>query len=201
MQQLHVAVVPDSFTFSCDVNSAWRIEDVTLPFTVSIIPVFRSPSGVDTLACSLVGSDGSGMGNANVTVLKTATLWPLFDDSIVIMGDGTMVSVSLGAMNGTSALLSRSCLAPSLESTAQGTNTSFCTVSAALKDPSVVLNATVALWDGQQLPRPQNVSSVEVALASMPEFSLTLLGKSWLALRSQVCFDVKNHDSYCNADF
>ena len=149
---------------------------VGLPFSVAATAAFRSRAASGNVSCALVGSDGSGMGAASLPVTILPTLWPLWDDAVVVSDDGTLLSSALGSVNGTAALLA------ALPAAAAACSAGGCTLSAAIADPSVVLAAVVAAFGGTALPNASVATSADAASAST--FSLTLSGSSRLVLRS-----------------
>ena len=150
---------------------------VGLPFSVAATAAFRSRAASGNVSCALVGSDGSGMGAASLPVTILPTLWPLWDDAVVVSDDGTLLSSALGSVNGTAALLAALPAAAAAACSAEG-----CTLSAAIANPSVVLAAVVAAFGGTALPNASVATSADAASAST--FSLTLSGSTRLVLRS-----------------
>lgn len=57
---------------------------VSAQVALSLLPSFRAPSASLQIACDLRAADGSGMGAAALNVSITATLWPTFDDVVVV---------------------------------------------------------------------------------------------------------------------
>lgn len=181
---LHVSGAIGAVSLSCDGAS---VDKSPRPLALTAAATFRSPSGSNLLECALTAADGSAMGNASVDVFFQSTFWPLFDDTIIVSGDGTMRSALLGAKNGSSELLNQSCDAGFVVPPAAiGNNISACTVAAALADPAAVLDAVIAAWAAAALPPASNSTSLEAALAALPPFALTLLGPTPIVLRSSV---------------
>lgn len=153
--------------------------DAPIPLAVQLLPQYGSPSFVGVLSCTLTGSDGSAMGVAEQNVSVTATLWPVFDDVIVVSANGLSRSVEgLGPVkvNSTDALVSaaaRAAPAARLRGLEVGASQEL-SVAAAVANPAAVLAAMHAVWGGVALP-------IESATA----FALTLFSSTPLVLRSR----------------
>ena len=117
------------------------------------------------------------------------TLWPFFDDTIILLPDGYMVSALFGVADGNVSLLNHSCAHDfGLPTVSKVYNYSNCTVAAALANPQLALSAVIDTWSRRRLPDASDVSTPTFpTLAQIPAFSLTLSGPTVLVLRSKVC--------------
>ena len=124
------------------------------------------------------------MGNASVDVTVQPTLWPLWDDAIRVLPDGSMWSSSLGFRNGSAALLNQSC----------GQGVPACGLPSALASPAAVIAAVASVWGTEPIPlssrggdsNASSASDASALLASSPPFALIVLGPTVLVLRAQV---------------
>lgn len=80
---ISVALSPATVTMACDAFAAVS-SAIVIPSVVSVLPAFRTPGGVLKLECVLRALGGSSMGSAVANVSVEPTLWPTFDDVIVV---------------------------------------------------------------------------------------------------------------------
>jgi hypothetical protein len=103
---LSLVVVGSGNPVDCSSAQAGPVDMIPLPVTITVSATFRSPSGVTSFSCELRGGGGIVLGNARMDVNILPTLWPLFDDVIVVGSDGILRSTLLGSRNATGPLLS-----------------------------------------------------------------------------------------------
>ena len=134
---------------------------------------FGTAAAAATLACRITAANsGVSLAYAAVAVAATPTLWPVWDDAILVIGSGFMRSARLGVVvNATAALLSAYGTASEAQSAALGS-----LVAAAASTPAAALQAAQVVWAAVPLP---NSSSPSAAA-----FTLTLSGSSTVVLRS-----------------
>lgn len=152
-----------------------------MPASLQVLPSFGTPSLTATIACNLTGADGSDMGSAAFAVSVTATLWPTFDDAIIVSSNG--FSRSIGGygprvVNSTDALVEAAAQQYRQRRGLQlraldGSSASGSVLATATSSPSILLTAMEAVWGGVAIP-PN----------SARPFSLTLFGRTPLILRS-----------------
>lgn len=137
---------------------------------------FRAAAVTGTLALGLVPGDSSTSDvSGEVPVVVHATLWPLWDDAIVVAADGTLRSSVFGPVNGTRALIA------SLSACTNASASPSCSISAALAQPSAILSATVASFGGMALP-----TAASLAASPVSSFELTFADSASLVLRSDL---------------
>lgn len=149
---------------------------VVLPAQVELLPPYASPRFSGSVACTLTGSDGSAMGAAQLPFVVQPSLWPTFDDVVVVSSNGLARSTSgygPGKTNMTAALLEA--LATSPAGSGRRLTDSSGGLAAAVSIPSVNLAAVQAVWGGSEIPDGG---------AANP-FALTLFGAAPLVLRSR----------------
>lgn len=78
-----VVVSPTIVSMSCD-GHATVPTALVVPSTVEALPVFRISRGMLRLECTLHALGGSPMGLAGMNVSVEPTLWPTFDDVLLI---------------------------------------------------------------------------------------------------------------------
>lgn len=78
---LPVVVQPSTgaLLLSCAADSAAS----ALPFSAFLLPAFEAPAAIASVLCDLV-TPSYGIGHAAINVTVTPTLWPTFDDVIVV---------------------------------------------------------------------------------------------------------------------
>jgi hypothetical protein len=152
-----------SVRLACDPASA---APVPLGIAQSVGAYYGTGAGPGQLACAFTGSTAPSLlalsFQSSLTV--RSTLWPVWEDAIVVVPTGLMRSIRFSrALNGSAALLAES----------PGSSTP----SAALSDLTAVLAATRKTW--------QNVSLADASLISAARpFSLTLNGAAVIVLRA-----------------
>lgn len=80
---ISLAVSSSASSIACDGTAAFPAA-VELSSVVRALPVFRSPGGMIIIECVLRAIGGSAMGSASVNFSIAPTLWPSFDDALLI---------------------------------------------------------------------------------------------------------------------
>ena len=132
---------------------------LSLPITIKLRATFGCGSSSGLLYCSArQGVAGPIVSNATLSWTSSSTLWPMWNDAVLVSSFGVMRSVSSGIMNATTALLEESCASSSLQCSPG--------ISDALLQPQVVIAAAAKV-----LPLLPSQSSKGA-------FTLTLTGPS-----------------------
>ena len=159
---VHVMDIRDGGTGPCDPAS---LGPALLQFSVIVGAVYGTASGEGTLSCRAIeNSNGGGrsLGFATLELSFTTSLWPNWEDAIVVSTSGTMISSRLRrSVNATLPLMqfSSGLLDANLTSNLSG-----------------VVLAAQSVWEKDALP--QNSAS------SSGAYSLTLTGATVLVLRA-----------------
>ena len=176
---LFMAYAPSATVlFSCS-GSDGGGGGVELPVSVTVLPPFGTPSFSATVSCDLTGADGSGMGSARQSVAVSATLWPTFDDVMIVSSNGFSRSIGgfgPGKVNSTAQLIAASAAASNTgrESARALSVSRGSPLGLAIASTDAVLHAMMDVWGGVSLPRD-----------TAHQFALTLLGSTPFVLRSQ----------------
>ena len=177
---LLVSYIPaPMMTFACSSTEVGY--DLAFPAKIQLLPQYGTPSYAAAVSCNLTGADGTAMGSTATDVSVTATLWPVFDDVIIVSSNGfsrSVGGVGPGKVNSTNALLEaaglqRRGLLPSTALTSSDTGARP-GLASALSNMAAVLAAMQQEWSG-----------VEVPLDAARPFSLTLFGSTPFVLRSR----------------
>ena len=133
------------------------------------------------LTCSIESAASGVVASTSLPLALQQTLWPLWDDAILVSASGAMRSAVLGvALNATAALLLTAAEAASVNVMPQAAS-----LASALASPTAVLAAARVVWgDNRSGPGALNYSLLlGEATAS---FSLTLSGASRVVLYAGV---------------
>lgn len=153
---------------------------VLLPQRVQLLPPYGTPSFDATITCNLTGSDGAAMGTAALEVVVVATLWPTFDDVLVISSNGFSRSVAglgPGKMNSTKELLDALDILQGPRRLSRARffgSTGDTQLSSAIASSAASLAAMERAWGG-----------IALSTGSARPFSLTLFGATPVVLRSR----------------
>ena len=157
-----------------------------LPLSIQLQAPFGTASFSGTLVCNASGSDGGGLGSLGLAASVMGSLWPTFDDAIVVFGNGVSRSIGgfgSGAANSTSDLLlaldeqrlhAPPDAPPHRRAGSMGRALTADDLGNAIADLSVVLAAMQRSWGGVPIPPS----------ASAAPFGVTLSGATPLVLRS-----------------
>lgn len=178
--QLIVAYLPAStMTLLCSsVGSERSGQGIPLPTSLQLLPPYATQSFSGVVSCTLTGADGAAMGTASLGVTVSATLWPTFDDVIIVSESGVSRSIGgygPGNVNSTAALLAAAAES-SLGARARALGSSGASVSVVspMFSSAAVLAAMTQVWGG-----------VEIPADDIRPFSLTLFGSTPFVLRSR----------------
>ena len=173
---LHVAYLPSStMALPCSIDGG---QGITLPMSLQLLPPYATPGFSGVVSCSLTGADGAAMGTVSLGVTVAATLWPTFDDVIIVSESGISRSIGgfgPGNVNSTAALLAAAAESPQ-RARARALDGSGASGSAVnpMFSSAAVLAAMTRVWGGVEIP-PDDVRP----------FSLTLFGSTPFVLRSR----------------
>lgn len=161
----------DPLTF-CDGDGALAAAPVRVPMSLAVDAAFRCDGGSGMIACEVRKAQSRDIVTLkNIPFSVAPTLWPLWDDAIVISTSGQMISTRLGLkINASSALRTAAC-----DQAAQPLHLCTVSINDAAGDPAAALAAAQVLWN--RLPLPVN------ALGSS-SFALTLSGTDLIVLRA-----------------
>jgi len=149
----------------CNPNSA---SPVLFHSFVSVGAFFKSGGGLRVLSCRISDTrSGLSLAYATVPIKVLPTMWPLWDDAILVSAAGIMRSSRLGrVVNATRDLT----IAAS--STLSNSTGDAVTVASALASPVTVISATRAIFENRSLRTTSNGA-----------FTVTLTGSSLVVLR------------------
>jgi hypothetical protein len=139
---------------------------VHLGFYVFLGAYFGTGSGTGALSCRVTQSSIQSVAKLGFQQLIAVqlTVWPIWDDAIVVLASGLMRSTRLSrVINASATLLLFAPDSPSF-----------------LDNLTAVLNATRATWDGVSVQNPASFDS----LAAARPFSVTLTGSNVIVLRA-----------------
>jgi hypothetical protein len=178
----------------CDPSSS---APALLPLAISVGATYSSPRASGSLTCQLFdasgGNDGTSLGFTSAPVRVTPSLWPVWEDAILVASSGLMRSARLGRIANVTAALEVAAAAcggvvvnASASASAAGAQQQLVDegCGAPLVNvtwlPGAILAAAQATWGPIELP-PNNSSSAATATGG---FALTLTGASLIVLRA-----------------
>lgn len=166
---LVASTVPSTIlTLACSGDS---VAPLPLPVQVQLLASYGTSSFSGTVVCRATGADESGLGSAAINVSVVGSLWPTFNDAIIVLANGMSRSVagfSPGAINSTCDLLR------SLEERQQSrprrieVGSGIAAVvgfEAAISDVRVVLAAVQWSWGRIAIPPSSSGSPFNIALS------------------------------------
>ena len=120
---------------------------VALPGSVVVGAAYGTAGGGGTASCELLSALGTSVAFVSTPLSVTPTLWPVWEDAIIVAASGRLFSTRLGyAVDGSAPLLAAAC--------SDAAPRSLCNASLAAASGSlaVVLAAAQAAWGATPLP-------------------------------------------------
>lgn len=176
VQSPYITGVISSAGSACDSSST---SPVLLSVSASVGAAFRTAGGAASMSCQVFdSSSGGSLGFETAPLAITPSLWPVWEDAVLVASASAMRSARLGvSLNATAAFIAALSCNASFAGSRGGVSDdcqALLTNATLPTDPSAVLATVASVWGSLALPNASDSSG----------FSLTLTGASLVVLRA-----------------